>query len=157
MKILVVYFSRTGTTKEIAEKISELIKCDIEEIHDNINRQGAKGYIFSGKEAMLKETPAIENLTHRPENYDLIIIGTPVWTYTMASPIRTFIEHNKNNFKSVAFFCTQGSSGDKKTFNAMGEICYKKPIATLTLKTKEVLNKNYEDRVKKFLKQLKLI
>ena len=62
MKPLVVFYSRTGVTKEVGEHISKLLKCDKEEILDIKSRAGPLGYIRSGREAMRKQTPNIKPL-----------------------------------------------------------------------------------------------
>lgn len=51
MKILITYYSRTGNTKNIAEKIKKTLNCDIEEIKEKVNRLGIWGYIQSGRES----------------------------------------------------------------------------------------------------------
>ena len=61
MKILVVYYSRTQTTKKIGQKISELLNCDIEGINEPTNRKGVLGFLKSGKEASFKIIPKINH------------------------------------------------------------------------------------------------
>ena len=78
MKALVVYYSRKGRTKKVAETISNIISCDIEEIADTKDRTGLLGYIHSGRQAMKKKLTAIKNTEKEPSKYDLVIIGTPV-------------------------------------------------------------------------------
>ena len=153
MKTLVVYYSRTGTTKKVAQDISKILKCDKEEIQDIKSRKGVIGYLISGREAMTKKLAEIKETKKDPSKYDLVIIGTPVWAYNMSSPVRTYI--TKNKFKKIAFFCTMGGSGDKPTFKKMEELCNKKPKATLTLKTKEVMDNKHIEKLKEFLKSLK--
>lgn len=151
MKKLVVYYSRTGTTRKVAEEIAKSTKCDIDEITDNIKRAGPIGYIRCGKEAMKKSLPKI-NTNKDPRGYDLVMIGTPIWGWNMASPVRSYI--SKNKFKEVAFFATQGGSGAKKAFKEMSEITGKNPKKTLILKTEEVAKNEFVDKVKDFTKDL---
>ena len=66
MKALVVYFSRTGGTKKVAEAISNILSCDIEEIVDTKDRTGLLGYIRSGRQAMKKKLTAIKNTEKEP-------------------------------------------------------------------------------------------
>jgi flavodoxin len=155
MKILVAYYSRTGTTKKVAEAFSKLLKCDSEQILDVKSRAGPLGYMKSGKEATLKKLALIKPTKKDPKKYDLVVIGTPVWAFTMSSPIRTYISGNKDLFKKVAFFCTMGGSGGKGTFKDMETLCDKSPIRTMSLKTKEVLDQKYLPSVKEFIKKMK--
>lgn len=161
-KTLIVFYSRTGTTKKVAWKILELFKsrkinCDIEEIIDTKDRSGAIGYLFAGKDATLKSLTRIKKTKINLNKYDLIVIGTPVWAFTMSTPIRTYISQNKASMKKsswVAFFCTQGGSGSERTFKAMEELCGKKPISVLEMTTKEVMQNLSGKKVEMFVEKI---
>ena len=60
MKPLVVFYSRTGTTKKVAETISSILKCDVEEVFDTKNRAGVLGWLRSGRDAGSKKLTAID-------------------------------------------------------------------------------------------------
>ena len=154
MKTLVVYYSRTGTTKKIGDLIAERAGADVEEIRDTIDRRGAKGYLISGRDAMKRRLTKLEPLMHDLESYDRVIIGTPIWGWNMSVPVRTFVTENKDRLRYVAFFCTMGGSGDVKAFAEMAEIIGKDPIATLALKTVEVVKNNFSEKLDKFLRDL---
>jgi flavodoxin len=79
MKALLVYYSRTGNTHMIANTISESIKCDMEEIVEKDKRKGIIGYIKSGYQASRGKVVHIEDSKYEVSDYDLLIIGTPVW------------------------------------------------------------------------------
>lgn len=155
MKILVVFYSRTGTTKKVAQTILNLLQCDIEEIFDTKNRAGAFGYFLSGRDAKLKKLTVLKYSRKNPALYDLIIIGTPIWFFTISTPVRTYLHQNKDTFKKVAFFCTEGSSGGKKTFREMENLCSQKPLATLELANKEVAKNNFIDKLNNFTDEIK--
>lgn len=145
MKKLVVYYSRTGTTRKIADEIAGKLKSDKEEIIDKKNRKGPIGYVIAGKDAMAKKLTEINKLKKNPKNYELLIIGTPVWFYTITPAIRTFLTQISSYDKKIALFCTMGGSGAEKAFNAMKELAPKaKLIGRLALKTKEVKGKDYD-------------
>ncbi|MBW3017728.1 hypothetical protein KY325_01060 [Candidatus Woesearchaeota archaeon] len=155
MKALIIYYSRTGNTRKVAQKIKSNLKCDIEEIKDAVKRQGAMGYMKCGAHSTLKMCTKISATTKDPSKYDLIIIGTPVWAFNMASPIRTYIMKNREKFKNVAFFCTLGGKGSTKTFYDMKNKCDKTPIETLTVYEREVKASRFSTKVKEFCKRLK--
>ena len=138
MKTLVVYYSRTGTTKKVAEEIRVKLGCDIEEIIDTKDRSGIVGYLKSGRDAMYKHLTEIKPQIKNPADYDLVIIGTPVWAWNISTPIRTYLTENKDKLKNVAFFATQGGAGADSAFRAMTDVCGKAPMATLALMTKQV-------------------
>ncbi|MCD4694362.1 NAD(P)H-dependent oxidoreductase [bacterium] len=155
MSILIVYYSRTGYTKKIAEAIARASGADLEEILSKKNRKGLFGYLKSGKEAARKELAEIEEVKKNVLEYDIVIIGTPVWVGNMTSPIRTYLNNNLGRFKQVAFFSTQGSIKDQKVFNELREILGKDPLSVLKMSTKEVSKGEFNDKIDKFLKEIK--
>jgi flavodoxin len=159
MKTLIVYYSRTGVTKKVAEILKARFvnlahDCDLEEITDTKNRQGPIGYMLSGREAMKKITPVIKPLTKNVADYDLVIVGTPVWAFNMSSPIRTFLTEQKDKIKKAAFFVTMGGSGHDKTFKFMSEIINREPLATLDFKTVEVMKENIDEKINQFISKM---
>jgi flavodoxin len=163
MKILVTFYSRTGTTRKVGEMIAQKLGADpdttgygvkIEEIKDTVDRKGIKGYLISGRGAMKRELTKLEPAKNNPTDFDLVIIGTPIWGWNMSVPVRTYIIENKDKFKEVAFFCTMGGSGDEKVFKEMSEIIGKNPKAILALRTVEVVKNNYLEKVEKFVADL---
>ena len=114
MKILIAYYSRTGTTKKVAEVLGIKLNADIEEIKDTVDRVGAKGYLLSGRDATLRRMTTIEPMQKNPADYDLVIIGTPIWSWNLSVPVRTYLEQHKTEFKNIALFCGMGGSGDKR-------------------------------------------
>ncbi|MBL7053647.1 hypothetical protein ISS06_00380 [Patescibacteria group bacterium] len=155
MKILLVFYSRTKTTAKLAKVMAGKIDCDSEEIIDTFDRQGARGYLISGKQTIQKKLTLLEPIKNKPDSYDLVIIGTPVWVFTMSVPIRTYINNYYKQFKQVAFFCTQGSKGHEKTFKHMEELCKQKPIAVIDFTTKQIINHEYSIKLKKFIQAIK--
>ena len=153
-KILVVFYSRTGNTKKIAEEISADLKCDIDEIIDTKDRSGVSGYMAGGRDAMKKNLTVIKEMKKNPADYDMIIVGTPVWAAKMAPAVRTYISQNKEKIKNAAYFCTMGGRGDKTTFADMEEATGKKPAATLTIFEREIKKNEYKAKVEEFVKAL---
>lgn len=143
-KILVVFYSRTGTTRKIAQEISNALLCDIEEIIDLKSRRGVKGFMAGGKDSMRRNLTEIKKIEKNPSDYDIVIIGTPVWASNMTPAIRTYISQNKNRFNNVAFFCTTGGTGIKKTFIEMEVLWGKKPLASFAATAKEVKKNAYQ-------------
>jgi flavodoxin len=150
-KILVAYYSRTGTTRTVARALASRLGGDIEEIVDTKNRQGIFGWLGAGRDASKKSKTVIAPIQKNPADYDLVILGTPVWAWNMTPAIRTYIIQNREKFRQVAFFCTMGKNGDVKTFSGMAELCGKKPLAAMALRTEEVKINQYHSAVNKFL------
>jgi len=155
MKILVAFYSRSGRTKKVAEAISEILKCDKEEIFDIKNREGIVGFLSAGTDANLRRLTAIKEIKNNPSLYDLVIIGTPIWSSNISTPIRTYLSLYKDGFKKVAFFCTRLGSDSKKVFDDMKNLSKKTPLALLEPTSREVARGQYMQKVKEFIKNLK--
>jgi flavodoxin len=151
MDILVIYYSRTGTTKKLGDAIARETGASIEEIVDTVNRMGPLGYIRSGRDAMKRNLTELKDLKKDLSAYDLVVVGTPIWGWNMSVPIRTLLTQKKSLFKQVAFFCTMGGSGDEAAFKEMEEIIGKKPVSTLALTTAEVVKDNFSNKLNVFL------
>jgi flavodoxin len=150
MKTLLVYYSRTGNTRMIANKISESIECDIEEIVEKDKRSGIIGYLKSGYQASRGKVDHIENSKYDLSDYDLLIIGTPVWASKMAVPVRTYLNKNMNKIPQLACFCTCGGSGIEKTIEDIGNYVNTTPIAYFGLKSSDIKDGSYKNTIEKF-------
>jgi flavodoxin len=106
MKCLVVYYTRTGKTKVVAEKVSAELGADIEEIVDLKKREGKLGWIAGGRDAMQKKQTEIAPTNKAPCDYDLIVLGTPIWAWAPTPALRTYVMRNALDGKRVAFFYT---------------------------------------------------
>ena len=115
-KILVSYFSASGVTKKIAEKITNAVSGDLFEIEpvekytpedlDWTNKQSRSSVEMNDKSFR----PAVLNKVSNISEYDTIVIGFPVWWYTAPTIINTFIEENNLEGKNIYDFVTNGGS-----------------------------------------------
>ena len=89
MKTAIVYYSMSGNTKYVADKIEEKLNADLIRIEPvkAYPDQGAKKFIWGGKSAVMGEKPKLQPYEFNAEQYDRIIIGTPVWASSFAPPI----------------------------------------------------------------------
>jgi flavodoxin len=106
MKSLVIYYTRTGKTKFVAETVAAELGADIEEIVDLKKREGKLGWIASGRDAMQKKQTEITPTTKAPCDYDLIVLGTPIWAWAPTPALRTYVARNALDGKRVAVFYT---------------------------------------------------
>jgi flavodoxin len=151
MKILVVFYSRTGVTKKAAGAITDSLRCDSEEIFDTKSRDGIFGWLKSGRDAMKKIPTLLKETQKDPSAYDIVVIGTPVWAGNISAPVRTYLANNKGKFAKVAFFCTMGNSGGANTLAEMAEACGKSPVSTLELRACDVKKSAFSDKLVPFI------
>jgi flavodoxin len=154
MKTLIVYYSRTGNTKMVAESLATSLNCDIEEIKDTEKRSGIIGYIKSGYETSRDKLPVIKEPEYDPSQYDLIIVGTPVWAGKMAVPIKSYLKMNMDKIPLLACFCTSGRSGIDATIKGMGEYVNVNPMASFGLNSAQIKNGEYNSVLEKFIQDI---
>lgn len=120
MKTIVVYFSRTGNTRFVAEKIAENLGAEICEVVDKKNRKGKFGFLKGGYESIRKKLTEIR-VSKKVDNYDFVIIGSPVWANGITPAIRTFIHQNDLSNKKIACFVTLKGDKPEKALEKMKE------------------------------------
>ena len=118
-KALVVYFSATGTTKGVAQRLAGAIGGDIFEIvpakpytDADLNWRNKQSR-SSVEMADRKSRPAIANAAPELANYTTVYVGFPIWWYREPSIIDTFVESNAAPLagKTIVPFATSGGSG----------------------------------------------
>lgn len=153
--ILVVFYSRSGKTKKVAEEISKSLNCDIEEIKETISRKGIFGWLKSGYQNATRKFPPILPIEKDPANYDLVLIGAPVWAGISAAPARTYIRENISKIKNIALISTKGGSSTEKIINYFEELSGKKAIAFLDLVDKSIKKDSYSEKLTKFIDEIR--
>lgn len=150
MRTLIIYYSLTGNTQKVAEALASKFNADIKRIKDRRTRKGMFGTLRTVYQALCSRPGKIYYISADPAQYDLVIIGAPVWMMKLAAPLRTYILNEKHRFNKVAFFCTEGSSGGAGVFNTMENLCAKKPIATLEVTRAEIKSGEYKEKINNF-------
>lgn len=120
--ILVSYFSASGVTKGVAEKIANAVNGDLFEI-EPVQKYTDEDLDWTNKRS--RSTIEMNNRSFRPpvlnkvsniNEYNTVIIGFPVWWYTAPTIINTFIEENNLEGKNVYIFVTSGGTGSEGSF-----------------------------------------
>lgn len=156
MKTLIVYYSKSNVTKRVAHELKKRLECDIEEIQETKKRSGFFGWLMSGREAFMKKAAKISDLKYNPEDYDLVLIGGPIWAWDVCSPVRKYCELTTGKIQNTGFFCTMGSSGNDKAFATMQQILKKQPLSTLVLTTKEAVKQKWNSKIELFIDAIKV-
>jgi hypothetical protein len=152
-RTLVAYYSRSGTTRTVARAIRDELGCDIERVADRTRRRGALGYLRSGFDATFHRSTLLRPMSTAPDEYDVVIVGTPVWNGCVSPPIRSYLAMYRDRIQKVAFFSTRSRWGipSPHVFRQMEEICGRPPVATLALRTNEVSGMTLAGAVRTFV------
>jgi len=104
-KMIVIYYSRKGSNKYLARRISHSLSCDIEEIKPWIN-------IFLL--FLMNVHLGIKPLKHNIEEYDKVILSGPIWMGKLIPPLRSFIKKHFSAINQLIFVTCCGSTDAKK-------------------------------------------
>lgn len=128
-KILVAYFSATGTTKGVAEHIANGLNADIYEIvPEEAYTDADLDYNDNNSRTTIEMNdpdarPAISGSVENMEQYDIIFVGYPIWWYVAPTIINTFLESYDFSGKTIVPFATSGGSGMGNTNEKLAPSC----------------------------------
>jgi flavodoxin len=154
-KILIVFYSRTGSTRALARALADELECPVEELIDRRPRSGFSGLLRSAFDAVFARTTPLAKLQHDPADYDLVIIGTPVWSWSMSAAVRTYLTQTRGRFRDVAFFLTHGGTGRQRVFQQMQELAMLQPTAVLGVTEHDVDCAEFLRKARAFAERLR--
>jgi len=130
MKILVAYFSHTGTTAAAAKQIQTLTGGTLFEIK-TVNPYPSDYnacLALATEELRANSRPPLSTHVSGIDSYDVIFVGYPIWWGDTPMAIRTFLEEYDLSNKTVIPFCTSGSSGIATSAQSIKKLCPKSKI-----------------------------
>ena len=153
-KVLVAYFSATGTTKGVAQQLAEVAGADLHEIQpekpytdadlDWRNKQSRSSVEMQDKNSR----PAITSKLTNMKDYEVVYVGFPIWWYTCPTIINTFMESYDFQGKTVIPFATSGGS-------SIGKACedLKTTYPNINWKEGKLLNRSSNDDLRKWVER----
>lgn len=153
MKSLVLYYSKTGNTKYLAEIIAKEIDAELYQFERNKEIKAESGFMLyfkGGFQSMSKRKSKIKPIKINFEEYDLILLGFPIWAWNIHPAIRGLLKEYIIKNKKFALFCSCADTGIKhleETARMLegNEILGKQDfVEPLTNKTEEQTNKAKE-------------
>ena len=131
---LIVFYSMGGNTRRLAEELHAAMGGDLEEIAEiHPRHRGGVGVLRALFDTLLRRRPGIVAPAHRPEDYDVLVLGGPIWAGRIAAPVRTYAERYGGGARGVAFFCTHGGSGSAAAFPDLARLCRHEARGTLAV------------------------
>ena len=105
-RLLVIFYSLHGNTRFIAARIAAAGRGDLLVLQPKLLAK-PPGLLRPAKDAqiLMGDKPALLPFRKAPEEYDLLIIGTPVWGLSCAPPLRFFLADQNLRRKKIALFC----------------------------------------------------
>ena len=121
MKTAVVFYSMHGNVRYVSEKVAKELGADLIELIPvkAYPDKGAMQFIWGGSAVTFKKKPELEPYSFNASDYDLVIIGTPVWASNFTPPLRTFLENNDLTGKKIAVIATSAGGDSAKCVEAV--------------------------------------
>ncbi|HIV35963.1 MAG TPA: NAD(P)H-dependent oxidoreductase [Candidatus Negativibacillus faecipullorum] len=128
-KTLVAFFSASGVTRQVAQKLAAAAQADLYEIKPAVPYTQAD---LNWRDKSSRSSVEMQNLAIRPqladtdakiEQYDRILLGYPIWWYMAPTIINTFLESYDFSGKSIILFATSGGSGFGKSVKELSPSC----------------------------------
>jgi len=157
MKTIIVYYSLEGNTKFAAQEIAVQLEAETLQVEPVTAYPTGKigKYFWGGKDVLVGTHPSLKPYKFRADDYDAIIIGTPIWAGGCTPPIRTFIAENDLNGKKIGLFACSGSGNAEKCFEKMKkDIGIQENVPTISLRNPaKSLSSSDQQRIDNFCKK----
>jgi len=113
-KSIFVYFSYSGDNDQLATILKRKLNCDTLKLEPikNYTDNSIKILFQGGHESVSKKLPALKPYVFDPNDYEIIIIATPVWAWTFSPVLRSFLNDNQIINKKIILLCShRGNPG----------------------------------------------
>lgn len=157
-KVLVVYYSREGHTKQVAQELAKKFNADLEQLIDKKKRIGPIAFSAAGKDAVAGNLTKLEPLTHDPQQYEIILIGTPSWFGNVTPAVRTFITQHDLSKKRIGVFGTTHLTGVENALSQAATLLAPDragEIPSLPLRHRDLVPEVLPSKIDAFYQQLK--
>lgn len=131
-RCLVVYYTWSGNSRSLATDISRTLNCDIVQVElttPYAATTDSELYPIAQREIAAIDNdgsyPSIQTSVENINEYDVVLVGYPLWYSRMATPMQAFLHNHAEQLsgKTIALFCTSASSGISGTVADARRIC----------------------------------
>lgn len=154
MTMLVTYYSLTEHTATVADAIAKRLGATADPILEQSTRSGLLDTSAGALNALLGRKSVIAAPLSDPSEFDLVILGTPVWVGAPAPAVNAYIDRHRDALERVAFFCTQGKVGAARALTRMEHRLGHAPLATLAVNEGEIGGSALDGKIEAFLADL---
>lgn len=154
-KFLVVFYSYTGTSRQVAQTLCQLQSWDQIEITDKHARAGASGTLRCVLDSLFRRQPDINVPAVDLQSYGAVVLVSPIWAYRLAGPMRSFVSQHRLNMPDVAVIGVMGSRGAPNAAAEIAQLLGRTPLISTAFTALEVSNGSFANRLDAFAKAVK--
>lgn len=137
-KVLVVFYSYTGTCRQLAQLLSAQLGWPTGEIVDAHSRSGPTGTLRCVADTLLRRRPLIRYDGPDPKAFDAVVLVSPIWVYGLAGPMRSFIAERAADLRQVAAISVMGAKGASNAVAEIARLLGHAPVLTSAFTSREV-------------------
>ncbi len=138
-KVLVVVYSYTGTGRRLAQLLCSVQGWSLGEIVETRPRSGgAAGNWRCLFDSWLRRRPAIRYMGAPPQEFDAVVLVSPIWIYRLAGPMRSFVTQYRESLPDVAVCSVMGGRGAPNAVAEIGSILGRSPMLSTAFTAREV-------------------
>ena len=125
MSTLITYYSKTGNSKNVAQRLAEELGATLDEI------------VYDEKAHSISEN------AEAPSGYERVILVCPIWAFNLPEPMSLFLNRHKDEIKRYSLIVTCSLGGLRGCVRGCARILGSKPEQTLKIKAKSVKSGSY--------------
>ncbi|UZD53607.1 flavodoxin [Caldimonas aquatica] len=146
-KVLVVSYSYTGTSRQVATTLAGLQGWATGEISEERPGRGDGRCVL---DSLLRRQPPIRYEGPPPEQFAAVVLVAPIWLYRLAGPMRTFVARYRERLPAVAVVSAMGGRGAPNAVAEIGRLLGRSPILSTAFLSREVEDGSYGSRLRAF-------
>lgn len=149
-KILVVYYSYTGSSRTVAELLCSQQGWQLAAIEETRPRRGAWGSWRCLLDSFFRRCPEIREDGLSPIGFDAVVLVSPIWALRLAGPMRTFVARWRNLLPRVCVVSIMGGRGAANAVAEIGRITGRTPVLSTAFTLREVDDGSLAARLQAF-------
>jgi flavodoxin len=151
-RVLIVYYSLSGNTERVAKDLAAHLDADLQRLHERTDRRGFRGHLRAAYDSLSERPAILIHSARQAADYELTIVGTPIWTGKITPAARTYLESIRGRARNIAFFTTSGNTGIDKVVPTMQRLVDLESIASIGFSESELRDAAcYENKLTAFL------
>ncbi|MEN4919034.1 hypothetical protein ABE485_10195 [Achromobacter spanius] len=139
MRIGIVFYSRTGTGRTVAQRLASISGWPVHEVRDAAPRIGLIGDLRCVVDCLFKRNPDFRFDGPSLDQFDHLVLIAPVWMRSLAAPMRSFLLAQGRLIKAYSVICVMSGYGGFRAVDDVAAIAGAKPRSILLLKQYDVL------------------
>ncbi len=153
-RIGIVFYSRSGTGRAVADRLAELTRWPVHEVRDAAPRIGLYGDLRCIVDSVFKRKPAFRYAGPSLDSYDHVVLITPVWLRSLAAPMRAFLDTERPLLPAYSVICVMSGYGGFRAVDDIATVTGARPRSILLLKQYDVLAGESDAALCRFKRQI---